>query len=107
MRVASVEHRQKKAPWFCEAVVCGLTPLFAVDPLLQPLGCLLETQETYRCGIAQEQRVLDQLQAQTWGVWLHEAEDGTRYVVLPYGTLAVDGWSWTVQVQPTLLLSSE
>ena len=44
---------------------------------------LLETQETYRRGIAQEQRALDQLQAQTWGVWLHEEADATRYVVLP------------------------
>ena len=46
---------------------------------------LLETQETYRRGIAQEQRALDQLQAQTWGVWLHEDADATRYVVLPRG----------------------
>ena len=41
---------------------------------------------TDRRGIAQEQRALDQLQAQTWGVWLHEDTDATRYVVLPRGT---------------------
>ena len=47
---------------------------------------LLETQEALRVAIAQEQQTLDHLQAQTWGVWLHEAEDGTRHVVLPTGT---------------------
>ena len=43
---------------------------------------LLETQETLQLEIAQTQTALDQLQAETWGVWLHE-EDGMRYVVLP------------------------
>ena len=38
---------------------------------------LIETQETLQLGIAQQQRDLEQLQAQTWGVWLHE-EDGMR-----------------------------
>ena len=67
---------------------------------------LLETQETYRRGITQEQRALDQLQAQTWGVWLHEDADGTRYVVLPRGTLNED-WPVTVLGQPAIRLSSE
>ena len=67
---------------------------------------LLETQETLQLEIAEAQTALDQLQAQTWGVWLHE-EDGMRYVVLPRGTLAVEGWPWTVQGQPAVLLSSE
>ena len=40
-------------------------------------------------------------------VWLHEEADGTRYVVLPSGTVVVEGWPWTVQGQPTVLLSSE
>ena len=47
---------------------------------------LLETQETLRLEIAEAQTALDQLQAQTWGVWLHEESDGMRYVVLPRGT---------------------
>ena len=67
---------------------------------------LLETQETYRRGIAQEQRALDQLQAQTWGVWLHEDADATRYVVLPRGTLNEE-WPVTVLGQPAIRLSSE
>ena len=68
---------------------------------------LLETQEALRLEIAQAQTALDQLQAETWGVWLHEESDGMRYVVLPRGTLAVEGWPWTVQGQPAVLLSSE
>ena len=68
---------------------------------------LLETQETLQLEIAQTQTALDQLQAETWGVWLHEDANGTRYVVLPSGTLAVEGWPWTVQGQPAVLLSSE
>ena len=67
---------------------------------------LLETQETYRRGIAQEQRALDQLQAQTWGVWLHEDADRARYVVLPRGTLNEE-WPVTVLGQPAIRLSSE
>ena len=44
---------------------------------------LVERQEALQRAIAQEQQTLAQLQAQTWGVWLHEAEDGTRHVVFP------------------------
>ena len=67
---------------------------------------LVERQEVLRLAIAQEQQTLAQLQAQTWGVWLHEAEDGTRHVVLPQGALG-ENWRWTVQGQPALQLSSE
>ena len=67
---------------------------------------LVERQEVLRLAIAQEQQALEQLQAQTWGVWLHEAEDGTRHVVLPQGALG-ENWRWTVQGQPALQLSSE
>ena len=66
---------------------------------------LVERQETLRLQVAQEQQALAQLQAQTWGVWLHE-EDGGRYVVLPPGALG-ENWRWTVQGQPALQLSSE
>ena len=67
---------------------------------------LLETQETLQLEIAQAQTALDQLQAQTWGVWLHEAEDGTRHVVFPKRPFNED-WPWTVQGQPAVPLSSE
>ena len=66
---------------------------------------LVERQEALQLAIAQEQQTLAQLQAQTWGVWLHE-EDGGRYVVLPPGALG-ENWRWTVQGQPALQLSSE
>ena len=61
---------------------------------------------TDRRGIAQEQRALDQLQAQTWGVWLHEDTDATRYVVLPRGTFG-ETWPVTVLGQTAIRLSSE
>ena len=68
---------------------------------------LVERQEALRLAIAQEQQTLEHLQAQTWGVWLHEAEDGGRYVVLPQGTLAVEEWPWTVHGHSAVRLSSE
>ncbi len=46
------------------------------------------------------------MEAQTWGVWLHEAEDGTRHVVFPKRPFNAD-WPWTVQGQPAVPLSSE
>ena len=67
---------------------------------------LIETQEALRLAIAQDQQALDQLQAQTWGVWLHEAEDGTRHVVLPAGTFNAE-WPWTVRGLPAVRLLSE
>ena len=66
---------------------------------------LLETQETLQLELAQTQTALDQLQAETWGVWLHE-EDGMRYVVLPRGTMNAE-WPLTVDGQPAIRLSSE
>ena len=66
---------------------------------------LLETQETLQLEIAQTQTALDQLQAETWGVWLHE-EDGMRYVVLPRGTMNEE-WPLTVDGQPAIRLSIE
>ena len=67
---------------------------------------LFERQEALRLQVAQEQQTLAQLQAQTWGVRLHEAEDGTRHVLFPQGALG-ENWRWTVQGQPALQLSSE
>ena len=54
---------------------------------VRPSQANLETQEALRLEIAQAQTALDQLQAQTWGVWLHEDAAATRYVVLPMGAL--------------------
>ena len=65
----------------------------------------IEARTAIRLEIKREQRTLDQLRAQTWGVWLHEAEDGGRHVVLPQGTF--EDWPWTVQGQPAIRLYSE
>lgn len=67
---------------------------------------LVERQEALQRAIAQEQQTLEQLQAQTWGVRLHEAEDGTRYVLFPRGEFG-EGWKLNVQGQPAWQLSSE
>ena len=55
--------------------------------------------------VERQQTLLDQ----TWGVWMHEAEDGTRYVVFPDGTTLdiVNRWPYTVQGQPAVRLSIE
>ena len=68
---------------------------------------LVERQEALRLAIAREQQTLEQLQAQTWGVWLHEGEEGTRYVVMPRTKVFPEDWPWTVQGQPAVPLSSE
>ena len=78
----------------------GLTQL-----LSSSVESLIEARTAIRLEIEQEQGTLDQLRAQTWGVWLHEAEDGGRHVVLPKGTF--EDWPWTVQGQPAVKLSSE
>ena len=64
-----------------------------------------ESLDAMRLQSAQQQTLLDQ----TWGVWLHEAEDGMRYVVLPDGTTidSINRWPYTVQGQPAVRLSIE
>ena len=64
-----------------------------------------ESLDAMRLQSERQQTLLDQ----TWGVWLHEAEDGTRYVVLPDGTTidSINRWPHTVQGQPAVRLSSE
>ena len=69
---------------------------------------LLETQEALQLEIAQAQTALDQLQAETWGVWLHEDADATRYVGAADGDARGRGLAvGPVQGQPAVLLSSE
>ena len=67
---------------------------------------LLETQEALQVEIAEAQTALEQLQAQTWGVRLYEAEDGTRHLLFPKGEFG-ENWQWNVQGQPAIRLSSE
>ena len=68
---------------------------------------LIQRRAALTRQVEREQTRLDQLRAQTWDVWLHEAEDGARSVVLPNGTPLGKNWPWKVQGQPALLLSRE
>ena len=81
----------------------GLTRWYAIQ-----IQNLIESRDALTVQIEQQTR-LDQLLDQTWGVWLHEAEDGTRYVVLPDGTTIdnINRWPYTVQRQPAVRLSIE
>ena len=69
---------------------------------------LIGTRDAVTASIEREQARRQELLDQTWGVWLHEANDGARYVVPPPGTL-LDGIGWpdSVQGQPAVLLSRE
>ena len=92
----------------------GLTRWYAIQiqNLIESRDALMvqynERREALTVQIEQQTR-LDQLLDQTWGVWLHEAEDGTRYVVLPDGTTIdnINRWPYTVQRQPAVRLSIE
>jgi outer membrane lipoprotein-sorting protein len=53
----------------------------------------LETRATLSQQIEQQQQTLTQFKAQTWGLVLHKAEDGARFIVLPAGVQAVTGWT--------------
>ena len=57
---------------------------------------LIERRAALTRLVEREQTRLDQLRAQTWGVCLHEAEDGARSVVLPNGTPLGKNWRWKV-----------
>ena len=69
---------------------------------------LIGTRDAGMRSIEREQARHREMLDQTWGVWLHEADDGERYVVLPPGTsLDSIGWPDSVQGQPAVLLSRE
>ena len=78
----------------------GLTQWYAIQ-----IQNLIERRDAMRLQVERQQTLLDQ----TWGVWMHEAEDGTRYVVFPDGTTLdiVSRWPYTVQGQPAVRLSIE
>ena len=57
----------------------GLTQWYAIQ-----IQNLIERRDAMRLQVERQQTLLDQ----TWGVWMHEEEDGTRYVVFPDGTTA-------------------
>ena len=55
--------------------------------------------------IKEQQRTVERLKETTWGVVLHEGNEGRRFVVLPPGTL--EDPPWTVGGRPAVDLSSE
>ena len=69
----------------------GLTQWYAIQ-----IQNLIERRDAMRLQVEQQQTLLDQ----TWGVWLHEAEDGTTLDI-------VNRWPYTVQGQPAVRLSIE
>ena len=89
----------------------GLTQWYAIQihNLIERRDALTvqhnERRDAMRLQSERQQTLLDQ----TWGVWLHEAEDGTRYVVLPDGTMVdnINRWPHTVQGQRAVRLSNE
>ena len=89
----------------------GLTQWYAIQ-----IQNLIERRDALRIEYDQRQAAMtlqsERQQAlldQTWGVWLHEAEDGTRAVVLPAGTIIdnLDRWTYTVQGQRAVRLSRD
>ncbi len=69
-----------------------------------------ERVERLDLEIEERTRVLEQLNAGTWGIRLHEAANG-KYIVLPPGSRTLDHNDraavpvWTVEEQPAIKLS--
>ena len=66
---------------------------------------LFEMRAALTVEIEEQQRTVERLQQTTWGVVLHEGDEGRRFVVLPEGTLEYP--PWTVGGRPAVELSSE
>ena len=67
----------------------GLTALFS-----HSIKSQLETRATLAQQIEQQQRTLAQIEAKTWGVELHQAQDGGRFLILPPGVEPATGWKF-------------
>ena len=78
----------------------GLTRWYA-----NQIQSLIETQAVLQVEIKEQRRTVERLKETTWGVVLHEGEQGRKFVVLPKGTL--DYPPWTVGGRPAVPLSSE
>ena len=71
-------------------------------PLLENL---IETKAVFQVEIKEQRRTVERLKETTWGVVLHEGEEGRRFVVLPAGSLPNP--PWTVGGRPAVPLFSE
>ena len=56
---------------------------------------LIETKAVFQFEIEEQRRTVEHLKETTWGVVLHEGEEGRKFVVLPAGSLPNP--PWTVQ----------
>ncbi len=54
----------------------------------------LETRATLAQQIEQQQQALAKIEARTWGVELHQAQDGGRLRILPQGVEPSTGWKF-------------
>lgn len=52
----------------------------------------LETRAELAHQIEQQQQALAKIEAKTWGVELHQAQDGGRFLILPPGVEPSTGW---------------
>lgn len=66
---------------------------------------LIEKRAALSGEIEEQQRTVERLKEMTWGVVLHEGNEGRRFVVLPRGSLEYP--PWTVGGKPAIRLSSE
>ena len=78
----------------------GLTRWLSND-----IESLFQTRAELAVEIKEQQRTVERLKETTWGVVLHEGNEGRRFVVLPPGTL--EDPPWTVGGRPAVDLSSE
>ena len=78
----------------------GLTRWYA-----NQIQSLIGTKAVLQVEIKEQRQTVERLKETTWGVVLHEGEQGRKFVVLPKGTL--DYPPWTVGGRPAVPLSSE
>ena len=55
---------------------------------------LIETKAVFQVEIEEQRRTVERLKETTWGVVLHEGEEGRRFVVLPQGRSRIHPGPW-------------
>ena len=78
----------------------GLTRWYA-----NQIQSLIETKAVLEFEIQEARQTVERLKETTWGVVLHEGEEGRRFAVLPAGS--IQDPPWTVGGRPAVPLFSE
>ena len=78
----------------------GLTRWYA-----NHIQSLIETKAVLEFEIQEARQTVERLKETTWGVVLHEGEEGRRFAVLPAGS--IQDPPWTVGGRPAVPLFSE